>query len=170
MCSSDLAETADIAIRAALTGHLVFSTLHTNDAAGAITRLIDMGVEPFLLSSSLTAVISQRLLRLLCNHCKVASEPDEKEKQLLAPVGTPTTIYRAAGCEHCKQSGYQFRTAIFELIEIDDTLRKLIHDGAGEFELLTHARIQSESIMEDGFRRVQLGDTSIEEVFRVTAT
>ncbi len=161
-------ETAKIAVQASLTGHLVLSTLHTNTAVGAITRLQDMGVESFLLSSSLTAVIAQRLLRLLCTHCKQASEPDEKETELLSKVGMASTIYRPQGCPHCKQTGYQHRTAIFELIEIDAPMRKLIHDGAGEIELLTHARTRHESIIEDGFRRVLLGDTSIEEVLRVT--
>lgn len=162
-------ETSKIAVQASLTGHLVLSTLHTNTAVGAITRLQDMGVEPFLLSSSLTAVISQRLLRLLCSHCKQAYEPDERERELLGINEKGMTIFRPSGCHHCKQSGYQYRTAIFELIEIDDTLRHLIHDGAGESELVAHARLISNSILQDGFRLVLNGDTSIEEVLRVTA-
>jgi general secretion pathway protein E len=162
-------ESARIAVQASLTGHLVLSTLHTNSAVGAITRLQDMGVEPFLLSSSLSVVIAQRLLRVLCRYCKEACTPDERERELLAGAGTAETIYRPVGCEHCKQTGYQHRTAIFELIEIDATLKKLIHDEAGETELLSHARTISNSILNDGFRRVLAGDTSIEEVLRVTA-
>lgn len=162
-------ETAKIAVQASLTGHLVLSTLHTNTAVGAITRLQDMGVEPFLLSSSLAAVISQRLLRLLCRHCKQAHEPDARERELLGIAGEAKSIYRATGCERCKQTGYHHRTAIFELISIDEALRSLIHDGAGESELVAMARKNSNSILQDGFRIVLDGDTSIEEVLRVTA-
>lgn len=164
-------ETAKIAVQASLTGHLVLSTLHTNTAVGAITRLQDMGVEPFLLSSSLTAVIAQRLLRLLCSQCKEPYSPDAGEAELLAMTGeTADTLFRAKGCEACKFSGYQHRTAIFELIAVDDSLRRLIHDGAGESALLDHARRVSDSMLQDGFRRVLQGDTSIEEVLRVTAS
>lgn len=162
-------ESARIAVQASLTGHLVLTTLHTNTAVGAITRLQDMGVEPFLLSSSLTAVIAQRLLRLLCEHCKAPYSPDAGERALLADAGEVDVIYRAEGCGHCKHTGYLHRTAIFELVEIDEVLRQLIHDKAGEAQLLAHVRTTTASIVQDGLRRVLNGDTSIEEVLRVTA-
>jgi len=162
-------ETARIAVQASLTGHLVLSTLHTNTAIGAITRLQDMGVEPFLLSSSIAGVISQRLLRLLCRHCRESYAPDEKALALLGEGLHARQLFRAVGCDRCKHTGYQQRTAIFELIEVDNTLRRLIHDGAGESALLEYARTRSDSIMQDGMRRVISGETSIEEVLRVTA-
>ncbi len=160
-------ETAEIAIQASLTGHLVLSTLHTNTAIGAVLRLKDMGVEPFLLASSLEVVMAQRLVRLLCNHCKEQYMPSESERDMLKlPVNTP--IYRPVGCKHCNSQGYRGRKGIYELIEINERLRHLIHEQAGEQELLAEARKNSLSISDDGRQCVLDGITSIEEVLRVT--
>ena len=162
-------ETVEIAIQASLTGHLVFSTLHTNTAIGAVTRLRDMGVEPFLLSSSLLGVLAQRLVRKLCTKCKRPHSPNETERKLLGINGDEgITIYEAVGCEQCNQRGYRGRTGIYELVEIDDTLRTLIHDGAGENKMEKHARQFSPSIRQDGVRLILAGQTSLEEVVRVT--
>ncbi|MCW8829131.1 MAG: type II secretion system ATPase GspE [Gammaproteobacteria bacterium] len=163
-------ETVEIAIQASLTGHLVLSTLHTNTAIGAITRLRDMGVEPFLLSSSLIGVLAQRLVRLLCPQCKQLYQANEHD---CARMGVATeeapTIYRAAegGCDHCNHLGYRGRTGVYELITIDQTLRGMIHDGQGEHEMERYARQHSGSILDDGVRRVLAGKTSLEEVLRV---
>ena len=161
-------ETASIAVQASLTGHLVMSTLHTNTAIGAITRLKDMGVEPFLLSSSLEMVMAQRLVRLLCPHCKVPHTPTPGERVRLS-LSPDDAIYQASGCEKCNHTGYRGRTAIYELIHVDAELRQLIHEGAGEQAMLKYARKESPSLMEDGRRRVLAGETSLEEVLRVTA-
>lgn len=162
-------ETAEIAVQASLTGHMVMSTLHTNTAVGAVTRLRDMGVEPFLLSSSLVGVLAQRLVRLLCRHCREGYQPGERERQLL-DVGADAniTIYRAHGCDECNGTGYQGRTGIYELIPVDQTLRNMIHDGAGEAAMEKHARQTRPSLRQDGIRRVLGGQTSLEEVLRVT--
>ncbi|MDM3872570.1 type II secretion system ATPase GspE [Porticoccus sp. W117] len=161
-------ETAQIAIQASLTGHLVLSTLHTNTAVGAITRMEDMGVEPFLLSSSLVGVLAQRLVRTLCTHCRQPHIADASECDLLKVNGEPPTIYRASGCEHCNHQGYRGRTGIYELLVVDDTLRTLIHNQASEAELTDHVRRDSASIFSDGCARVLAGDTTIEEILRVT--
>lgn len=164
------AETARIAVQASLTGHLVLSTLHTNTAVGAIMRLQDMGMESFLLASSLVAVISQRLVRLLCLHCREAYSPDSYERDMLQLVADPTfKLYQATGCVQCKNSGFQNRLGIFECIKVDADLRRLIHDGAGEEQLHKQARIHSSSLQEDGFRVVRAGLTTLAEVLRVTA-
>ncbi|MDH4569465.1 type II secretion system protein GspE [Pseudomonas sp. BN414] len=162
-------ETAEIAVQASLTGHLVLSTLHTNSAIGAITRLVDMGVEPFLLSSSLLGVLAQRLVRVLCPHCKEAYQADTAECQLLGvePDSAPT-LHRARGCTECHQQGYRGRTGIYELVVFDDHMRSLIHSVASEQEMIRHARLSSPSIREDGRRKVLLGVTTVEEVLRVT--
>lgn len=162
-------ETAEIAVQASLTGHLVLSTLHTNTAVGAITRLRDMGVEPFLLSSSLIGVVAQRLVRVLCKKCKSAAPITNKERVLLRH-NTPdaTLIYHKVGCEECNNSGYQGRTGIYELVCMDDTLRNMIHEGVGEHLLEQHARQSTPGIREDGRRKVLEGQTTLEEVVRVT--
>ncbi len=135
-------ETAEIAVQASLTGHLVLSTLHTNTAVGAVTRLRDMGVEPFLLSSSLLGVMAQRLVRVLCPGCKVQVTPSESERRLLnLPPEIQPEIYHARGCDDCSGTGYRGRTGIYELVVIDDDMRGMIHDGAGEQELEHHARL-----------------------------
>ncbi len=163
-------ETAQIAIQASLTGHLVLSTLHTNSAAGAITRLNDMGVESFLLSSSLIGVIAQRLIRLLCTLCKKGVPATENECKLLNMThSAPPTLYRPVGCDHCGQLGFRGRSGIYELISIDDTLRTMIHDQISEQSIKKHARDLFPSIRQDGLRRVLLGDTTLEEVLRVTS-
>jgi len=162
-------ETAEIAVQASLTGHLVLSTLHTNTAIGAVTRLQDMGVEPFLLSSSLLAVMAQRLVRLLCIECREPFEPGEMERDRLELGSDPAQLYRAVGCEHCNMTGYRGRTGIYELIEIDEPLREAIHAGEGEQALLRIARQRSPGINIDGRRRILDGETSLEEVLRVTA-
>jgi general secretion pathway protein E len=163
-------ETAEIAVQASLTGHLVLSTLHTNTAIGAVTRLQDMGVEPFLLSSSLIGVMAQRLVRLLCVTCRVAHAPTAAECELLGIAdNAEQPIYRAAGCPACNHSGYRGRTGIYELIEIDDDLRLMIHERASEQAMLAEARKRYSGIDADGRRRILAGETSIEEVLRVTA-
>jgi general secretion pathway protein E len=166
-------ETAQIAIQASLTGHLVLSTLHTNSAIGAITRLDDMGIEPFLLSSSLIGVLAQRLLRLLCSYCKKAQPATEREKSLLTSFpesrNADLMLHHPVGCERCRNTGYTSRTGIYELIAIDDTLRTMIHSKTSEQDIKKYARIKFPGIRQDGFRRVLMGDTSLEEVLRVTS-
>jgi general secretion pathway protein E len=158
-------ETAEIAVQASLTGHLVLSTLHTNTAAGAVTRLRDMGVEPFLLSSSLIGVLAQRLVRVLDPAQREAYEATEYECRLLeADPASPPTLYRAVD----EGRSYHGRTGIYELIAIDSKMRTMIHDGAGEHELERHARTHGPSIREDGIRKVLDGTTTLEEVLRVT--
>ncbi|UCC57062.1 MAG: type II secretion system ATPase GspE [Gammaproteobacteria bacterium] len=162
-------ETAEIAVQASLTGHLVFSTLHTNSAVGAVTRLRDMGVEPFLLSSSLIGVLAQRLVRVLCEDCKQPYTAGKVDCEALGiPEESPPTLYHPAGCPACNQLGYRGRTGIYELVEIDDVMRSMIHDGSGEHELEQKARERSPSIRQDGWLKVIKGETSIEEVLRVT--
>jgi general secretion pathway protein E len=165
-------ETAEIAVQASLTGHLVISTLHTNTAIGAVTRLDDMGVEPFLLSSSLMAVMAQRLVRTLCEHCKDPMHPNEIECRLLdIPFENSenATIYRAKGCDKCNQQGYRGRLGIYEFIEIDDTLRKMIHDREPEQVMTDYAHTKALSIRNNGFKQVLQGLTTLEEVLRVTS-
>jgi general secretion pathway protein E len=162
-------ETAEIAIQASLTGHLVLSTLHTNTAVGAVTRLRDMGVEPFLLSSSLLGMLAQRLVRLLCPDCRQPYAAGDREiKVFNLPRNKPPTLYKPVGCEHCKRTGYRGRTGIYEMVVVDDDMRSMIHDGKGEQELEAHARRLTPSIRDDGKRLVLAGLTSVEEVLRVT--
>ncbi|MCP5325694.1 MAG: type II secretion system ATPase GspE [Oceanospirillaceae bacterium] len=162
-------ETVEIAVQASLTGHLVLSTLHTNTAVGAMTRLHDMGVEPFLLASSLVGVVAQRLVRVLCPHCRQPYEADEAEKALydLKPTDT-LTLYHAVGCTQCGNTGYRGRMGIHEVIEIDDHLRSLIHANASELEMEKYARQSSKSIRADGLAKVRQGKTTLEEVYRVS--
>lgn len=163
-------ETAEIAVQASLTGHLVLSTLHTNTAIGAITRLQDMGIESFLISSSLLAVMAQRLVRLLCPDCKQPYDASASELAMLGHKETDkVTLYKAVGCDSCHQMGYVGRTGIYEFIEINDDLRRLIHDHAGEQEMTACARQHWPSIFEDGKRRILAGETTVEEVLRVTS-
>jgi len=163
-------ETATIAVQASLTGHLVLSTLHTNTALGAITRLRDMGIEPFLLSSSLIGVIAQRLVRILCSYCKEAYQPDHEERVLLnLSEGDQTPIYMAKGCDRCNQSGYTGRTGIYEVMLLDSGLKPMIHDNASERAMEVYVRHQYPSIRQDGLARVRSGETTIEEVIRVTS-
>jgi general secretion pathway protein E len=162
-------ETAEIAVQASLTGHLVLSTLHTNTAAGAVTRLRDMGVEPFLLSSSLLGMLAQRLVRILCPDCKQGYPAGQREcKVFNLSTAKPPTLYKPIGCDNCKRTGYRGRTGIYEMVMVDDELRAKIHDGSGEQELEKHARTMTPSIRDDGKRLVLAGITSVEEVLRVT--
>lgn len=162
-------ETAQIGVQASLTGHLVLSTLHTNTAAGAITRMEDMGVEPFLLSSSLLGVLAQRLVRTLCPHCRESHLPDEEEQKLLGlSADNIQPIYRATGCGECNQKGYKGRTGIHELLFVDDKVRELIHNGKGEQAIEKYIRTSTPSIRQDGFDKVLAGITTLEEVLRVT--
>ncbi len=162
-------ETAQIAVQASLTGHLVLSTLHTNTAAGAITRMEDMGVEPFLLSSSLLGVLAQRLVRTLCPHCRESHLPDDEELSVLGLTkGAQTPIYRATGCNECNHKGYKGRTGIHELLLVDDKVRELIHNGKGEQAIEKLIRSSTPSIRRDGFDKVLEGFTTLEEVLRVT--
>ena len=180
-------ETAEIAVQASLTGHLVLSTLHTNTAIGAVTRLQDMGVEPFLLSSSLIGVVAQRLVRTLCTHCHDWQLADPEQAKLFIEIGIQSVsehittnniddnlvdkaikLPRAVGCDKCNQSGFKGRTAIYEVVPVDDTLRRMIHSNTAEYELEEYARQKTPSIRADGLRKVIAGRTTLEEVLRVT--
>lgn len=165
-------ETAEIAIQSSLTGHLVFSTLHTNDAASAVTRLIDMGVEPFLVTSSVVAIIAQRLVRMLCPHCKEVYAPDE---ETLANLGLSqrvldqNTFYRKKGCNLCMQTGFRGRTAIFEILVVDDSIRKLVLKTSDANQINELAIRQGMTTLQlDGIQKVLSGITTPEEVLRVT--
>lgn len=164
-------ETADNAVQASLTGHLVFSTIHTNDAPGVFTRLVDMGVEPFLVSSSIVAIVAQRLLRRLCNECKEAYEPSRQEMKDLGvnPATFNTTIYRARGCPACLNKGYRGRSGIFELLVVEDEVRALVQQGADAGTIKRKAIEHGmKTLRDDGIRNVLLGVTSLDEVMRVT--
>lgn len=163
-------ETAQIAVQASLTGHLVFSTLHTNDAPGALTRLVDMGVEPYLVASSLEAVLAQRLVRVLCPECK---EVDRSESALSmkAHLGIPPekSFYKAVGCRACRQTGYHGRRAIFEWMDSNNQIRQMILQNRSSDELREVARKAGmRTLAEDGWRLVAAGVTTPEEVLRVT--
>jgi len=161
-------ETVEIAIQASLTGHLVFSTLHTNDATGALTRLVDMGVEPFLIASSLLAVLAQRLVRRICPECK---EPFHPEESTLEELGLPKdqVFYHGRGCEACMRSGYRGRTGIFELLVMDNDTRHLLTTGADSVKMKDMAvRNGMATLFEDGLLKVKNGMTTLSEVLRVT--
>ena len=162
-------ETASIAVQASLTGHLVLSTLHTNSAIGAITRLRDMGVEPFLLASSLIGVMAQRLVRNLCPHCKKPHVITEKEREWMG-LGKDEVhnIYTADGCGECNHLGYIGRSGLYEFIEIDHQLQNMIHECEGEQVMEQYARGISPSLSQDGKRMILAGNTSLEEVLRVS--
>jgi general secretion pathway protein E len=162
-------ETAQIAVQASLTGHLVLATLHTNDAASSVTRLIDMGVEPFLLASSLLGVLGQRLVRRLCPVCRQPHEASDKERVALGLPELDGPLFSAVGCPSCNFSGYRGRTGIYELLTVDEPLRRMIHDGASEQDLRGYAVAHGmASMRQDGMRWVRAGDTALEEVLRVT--
>nr|CCC42044.1 type II secretion system LspE [Legionella pneumophila] len=164
-------ETAEIAVQASLTGHLVLSTLHTNTALGALTRLHDMGVESFLLSSSIVGLIAQRLVRKLCSHCKTPHELRHEEKELmgLKPDADVSQVFEPKGCDYCNHLGYKGRTGIYELIIVDETLRGMIHRNENIQTMENYLRPTTPSIREDGFKRVLCGDTSLAEILRVTS-
>jgi general secretion pathway protein E/type IV pilus assembly protein PilB len=163
-------ETAQIAVQASLTGHLVFSTLHTNDAPGAVTRLVDMGVEPYLVASSLEAVLAQRLVRVLCKHCKQADDSPTAQA-FKARLGIPanTTIYKSVGCRECRNTGFHGRHAIFEWMDTDSEIRQLVLKNASTDQIRDVARRAGMRMLaEDGWRLVRLGITTVEEVLSVT--
>jgi general secretion pathway protein E/type IV pilus assembly protein PilB len=165
-------ETAENAIQASLTGHLVFSTLHTNDAAGAFTRMVDMGVEPFLVSSTVEAVMAQRLVRTLCPHCKQPYHPAREDLPRDFPyesLGESGSLYRAAGCRQCRQVGYFGRLGIFELLVTTEKIRKLAHDRASTWEITQEAIKQGmRTLRQDGWVKVLGGRTTVDEVVRAT--
>ncbi|PWI32962.1 type II secretion system protein GspE [Vibrio albus] len=162
-------ETAEIAVQASLTGHLVMSTLHTNTAIGAITRLRDMGIEPFLISSSLLGVLAQRLVRTLCPDCKQPYEADRQQKKLLGQDKKDSlTLYKPCGCEACNFKGYRGRTGIHELLLVTDEVQELIHAEKGELAIEKAIRASTPSIRDDGLEKVMQGITTLEEVMRVT--
>jgi general secretion pathway protein E len=161
-------ETAKIAVQASLTGHLVFSTLHTNSAIGAIARLRDMGVEPFLLASSLTAVLAQRLVRTLCLHCKTPQLLDEQQRLRYGFGNDVTHLWQPVGGECCNHTGYRGRTALHELVVIDESVRKALNHDATEDELEALIRTSTPALRDDGLEKVRQGVTSLEEVLRVS--
>ena len=165
-------ETAEIAVNASLTGHLVFSTLHTNDAPSAVTRLIDMGVKPFLVASSTRAIMAQRLVRKVCEKCKEPYTPPESELRLLGPAAQQLSnvqLYHGAGCADCSFTGYRGRIGIFEIFLINDEVRNLIFDQVPVTELRVKAReLGMRTLREDGIRKVIAGQTTLSEVLRVT--
>ncbi len=168
-------ETAEIAIHASLTGHLVFSTLHTNDAAGAITRLVDMGIEPFLVSSSIVAIVAQRLVRLVCSSCRVAYQPTSEEVAKLGPLprsipaGGPLRFFRGKGCADCMMTGYWGRTGIYEILLINDEIRNLILSKVDSATIKNRAIGKGmATLRQDGARNVAAGVTTTEEALRVT--
>jgi len=163
-------ETAEIAVQASLTGHLVFSTLHTNDAPGAVTRLADMGVEPYLVASSLEAVLAQRLVRVLCPHCKqVDASPTAQALKEKLGIPAKTTIYRSTGCRECRNTGFHGRHAIFEWMDSDSEIRQLVLKNASSDQIRDAARRAGmKTLAEDGWRLVRLGITTVEEVLSVT--
>jgi general secretion pathway protein E len=163
-------ETAEIAVQASLTGHLVLSTLHTNSALGAITRLQDMGVESFLLSSSIIGLIAQRLVRKLCAYCK-QKHTLTKEEATLMGVNTLSDIivYQPKGCSHCNQMGYLGRTGIYEVLILDDTIRGMIHRQENIHDIVKYIEPFHQNIQQDGFERVLAGETSLSEILRVTS-
>ncbi|WP_409346899.1 GspE/PulE family protein [Paenibacillus sp. MBLB4367] len=163
-------ETAEIAVRAAMTGHLVLSTLHSNSAVNSITRLIDMGVEPFLIASSLNCVVAQRLVRRICPHCAAPHEPTREETELLASSGRKTDVlYKGSGCGECGRSGYKGRLAIHEVLQLDDTLRGMILQRRSDAEYASYARtLGLVSLQNDGIAKAIAGLTTLTEVYRVT--
>jgi len=164
-------ETADIAIRSALTGHLVFSSLHTNDSAGAITRLLDMGIEPFLLATTVEGVVAQRLVRILCERCFEEYEPSEQLLDQLGDDGAPfrgRKLRRARGCQDCHNTGYRGRIGIFEMIRLNDSLREMIMNRPSSNQIRKAAGAEFTDMRHDGYRKVLTGVTTFEEVWRVT--
>jgi len=162
-------ETANAAIQASLTGHLVFSTLHTNDAAGAFTRLVDMGVEPYLAASTVEGVLAQRLVRVLCPHCKTTYKPTADDVPADFPKPLPEKLWRAVGCRQCRDAGYRGRLGIFELLRTDEGIRQLCIERASTVQIVAYGlRNGLVTLRQDGWRRVLDGTTTIEEVTRIT--
>jgi general secretion pathway protein E/type IV pilus assembly protein PilB len=167
-------ETAEIAINASLTGHLVFSTLHTNDAPGAVTRLVDMGVKPFLVASAVKAVMAQRLVRRVCKNCAVPTEPDPEELRLLeADIKDfeGAELMKGRGCDACGGSGYKGRFGIYEIFMVTEELQSMIFDNKPSNEIRDAARKSGmRTLREDGMRKAMAGKTTLAEVIRITAT
>ena len=164
-------ETAEIAVQAALTGHLVLSTVHTNSSVAAITRLRDMGIEPFLLSSTITSIIAQRLVRRLCPDCKVEHKPTKRElRELGLKLSSDDVIYQAKGCDTCFGQGYLGRLGLYEIVVMDDKLRAMIHDGARETDMSDYAFRNRPTLLQSGAAYVAEGLTSAQEVLRVCRT
>ncbi|MDA3923857.1 MAG: ATPase, T2SS/T4P/T4SS family [Kiritimatiellae bacterium] len=165
-------ETADIAMEAALTGHLVFSTLHTNDAPSAVTRLLDIGVKPFLVASALRAAVAQRLVRAICDKCRADYTPTDREIKMLGNIGQSDAVhkvFKGKGCPACSQSGYKGRKGIFEIFMVDDTIQRLIFDHASSSVLRARAReMGMRTLREDGMLKIASGMTSLQEVLRAT--
>jgi type II secretory ATPase GspE/PulE/Tfp pilus assembly ATPase PilB-like protein len=165
-------ETADIAIRAALTGHQVFSTLHTNDSTGAVTRLLDMGVEAYLISSSLEGVLAQRLVRRICSQCRVESPVSPALRDRLEALGAQKVegvFYRGAGCEECRGTGYRGRIGIFELLPIDNELREMVLQKRSSAKLKAAAQQTMITMHQDALQKAVDGITSLEEILRVSS-
>jgi general secretion pathway protein E len=164
-------ETAQIAVQAALTGHLVFSTVHTNDAVGAMTRLKDMGVEPYLIASTVRAIVAQRLVRRLCRHCRRPAITGPHERAMLASIGAEqATVYEAVGCSACNGSGYVGRIGLYEFVTVDDDIRRMIHADAPESALAAHAFRDDEPLLKSGLRAAAAGITSLSDVLRAAST
>ncbi len=166
-------ETADIAVKASLTGQLVFSTLHTNDAAGALTRLVDMGVEPFLVASSLVLVCAQRLCRQICTHCKEEDRiPDEALKRLNYEIPSTARFFKGKGCDYCRHTGYRGRVGVTEVLEIDETVREMLITGESSDVIKTYARQNCgmATLWDDILDKFFKGVTTLEEVYRVTSS
>jgi general secretion pathway protein E len=163
-------ETAEIAIQSALTGHLVFSTLHTNDAPSAITRLLDMGVESFLLSSTIRGILAQRLVRVICPACKaIDPAPAVQEELIHLQMGKIETLYKGTGCDQCAGTGFFGRIGIFELFLIDDSIRRMILKTSDAIQIREEARRNGmKTLLEDGLEKVKAGLTTLPEVLRVT--
>ncbi len=160
-------ETAEIAVQASLTGHLVLSTIHTNTALGAITRLANQGVQPYLLSTSIVGLVAQRLVRVLCRSCRQAYQADDYECEFLdVDPKQPPTLHRATGCDECVQEGYKGRVGIYEVVSMDDQLRHMIHSGASELDLEKYAHSKFQNIRDDGRAKILDGTTSVDEVLR----
>jgi general secretion pathway protein E len=162
-------ETADVSVQASLTGHLVLSTIHTNTAVGALTRLENMGVQAYLLSNSIVGLVAQRLVRVLCQECREEYKANEYDCDFLkVDCANPPALYRSNGCDKCAHEGYRGRMGIYEVVLIDDELRRMIHNGSSELDLEQYARTQTTGIREDGREKVLNGYTTIDEVLRVT--
>jgi type II secretory ATPase GspE/PulE/Tfp pilus assembly ATPase PilB-like protein len=163
-------ETAEIAVQASLTGHLVLSTLHTNDAPSSVTRLINIGVEPYLISAALNACLAQRLVRKVCQHCKEEHVPSDEMKEFLALQGFASEkIIKAVGCDKCRKTGYSGRLGIYEMLVMDDSLRDLITGNPDVTHLRKLCRERGlVTLRQDGFQKVLKGLTTIDEILRVT--
>jgi len=163
-------ETAEVAMKAAMTGHMVLSTLHTNDSVEAVSRMRDIGVEPYLIASSVVGVMAQRLLRMLCEKCKEAYEPPVKAlKAIFGQTTEITKLYRARGCDHCEKTGYRGRIGIYELLSLSDELKQMIHSNVNSDEMRKLAKSQGlKTLRESGLEFVTQGLTTAEEVFRHT--